>query len=1537
MAFRQQAPLVYTPLSEDLLAMGADLEALGGGDARVGRLEVFCRFRPLPPETDTCLVAIDKDSFSIRDPRCPADVPAGQAIRRFKIPHVLPWTASQQDVFDAMGSRAFQWFMEGFNCSIIGMGQSGAGKTHTIMGVGGVAGKADDGLLHLTLRKLFEAVAAMEAQSQVCHVGLSYWEVNHSEAIDLLRSPGTGADGLAATLPGARKQFVIVRVTSMQEAEAVLQQCREDSPNWAPALPKGSPRAALPNSTHAFVRIVLFNDTLKRVSSLHFIDLAGSQALANHSHHLPSRHSVAPAGVPLLAAAQQWQQHHRGLVRQQLLALNRVIGELAARAEAQQLQEQQWEGRAGALAATLPGGPAMGPIVSARTTRLTQVLAPLLAGNCKTFLLLALSPAAGDYLDTAHAARLGQRARAIATPCMRGALAGNAGLTLDDVDMQPLPQVLSWLRARAMDKQQQQRQLQLQQEQARAGTAARQAWQGGEEQQSLSSGTAMLLGLQNGVRGTGGEVSRNLSTGGEGMDRRSAGGSYPRQTGRHGQSLDGETSQRHGREDANGWLHARDVHEGSVDASRADRQQAWDTVAGGAAYRTPRASSDFWSSIQSCVDAVQESVVGKLTDDPEGSSHDVAGEGPAARSADVAQPAAGSNASVWNRGGEAIGGGSQRGSRAAGDTGDQRADGYGAPAASKQTRAPRMSADILRQWASPTGNDGPGSPLDAWGDGDWLSAGGGHSTVEEAALMRHEQGGGAVQGLGADITSTGVRSMSDGGAGGAQANKKAGGALLNGGVEPADASRDAYGAGRDGSDRAGRSAVGNMAVEAQRAGVDRSQANASYPVATARENFAIGSSHGRGSEASSWRDDSGLPDRGRALQMLAEGSLGLGTPSPLANRGGRPGSAGITGGPRAGDVGQQAEPLLEVSSELQRLKAEFQEIYRATVQLDSDCSMSSMASAGRHLAAGATPAGVPRAPPSSATRTQMGGYMGAGHWAGGIDDRDGVDGSEGAFGRVLVEQRPDPEEPRLGWGEPWGAARDGGRSGRSQTDGSASRKEGMPRAVDDSLEKRWEAIRGQAREVDGEAEKHAQGGGEEGNGDGPPSPSRWDLDLSATALSEGPSAMETELKEELDEANSQLGSLKKNYDAVLAVLQRDKRKCQAATERVTELERDMMEAAASYEVQLDNLRIENLSLRSKVRYLEGESQFSDLFERYEQEVSALTAEVLSLRAETHSLQCRLLFGTADTADGDDAAKGSDNHHRDSSRDKGMSMSLTIAGQPDAGNVAKGWHSDTQSPYPPRPGSAATPLSAPQGTGAAGPVPGAAPRTRREESEGRQMLLLRRSLKKLQAENQAMADELAGLKRRERHFELHQRSAEDYTRRANKLQRELAGKDEEVLAVGIKAADAFAKQDAAELALQEARKREEVAIKEKGRLQAQVEELSRELYLVRQEKRKGLVLAKIANAAVHNGSGMARKLWGRPISTVALDIVQKLRREIHPSSRLDALMEKLLKEVLALVDELRSSREREQALLDLLTSSSPRGASAQENRTVSTSK
>ena len=410
-------------LSGDALAMDRQVQLLGGsGSARVAGVDsdVWVRVRGDGDNGDS-IVGVDEGYVVVRDPREPVDAPTAQGFRRFRVGGTLGETAGQQQVHGAVGVPALNWLLDGFNASFVAFGQVGTGKTHTLFGEGvGPGGIHEHGLFASIAAQLFQRVEASSAGAYV--IGISAWDVLNNDTYDLLAYP------VAAT-PSTNPRFINVRVNTFAAALKVVERARAGSQNWAPGEIDSDtePFVTLPNVAHSFVRLTLIDVQKRRCSTLHFVDLAGSQSLDRR---------LAPRAFQVTAQNAK----ERRDINQHLLAFSRVVSEMA----------QAYE----------DGGPATShtKLISARDSRLTQLLGPIMSQNSRTVFIATVSAKRENFQDTISTLRTATRALQVACPCVVTTLLPSADAVVtagkDAIDniaevltqtagMVPLQQVLS--------------------------------------------------------------------------------------------------------------------------------------------------------------------------------------------------------------------------------------------------------------------------------------------------------------------------------------------------------------------------------------------------------------------------------------------------------------------------------------------------------------------------------------------------------------------------------------------------------------------------------------------------------------------------------------------------------------------------------------------------------------------------------------------------------------------------------------------------------------------------------------------------------------------------------------------------------------------------------------------------------------------------------------------------------------------------------------------------------------------------------------
>ena len=382
---------------------------------------------------------------------------ATRRARRYRLDGVAP----SGGVPDAMWRDIADWLHRGFDAVVVAHGQSGSGKTRALFGDGGGAHERDrPGLTSRVVRALFAKETSRTDTRR--RFAVSAWEMfPNGDVLDLLDPSGVGkgfavsgsgsfggagdrfsfGDGFGAA--GARVRCVEVK--SADECEAALALARRASKNWTVPARKdaraptegfaGTAATPRPGRAHAFLRVTIVSAADDVVAELHVADLIGAKSLALASvddeddDWDDDRHLTASV-----------RRANRRDVARQLLAFGRVVDELASRENRRIVVGDGGDGdvgdvnrdvgdasseRASSSVAPLSSSSAVvsSVAVAARESRLTRVLAPLLAAGTRLFFLACVSPLDVDRLDTLETMRVAQRAARLRSACVRRRLA----------------------------------------------------------------------------------------------------------------------------------------------------------------------------------------------------------------------------------------------------------------------------------------------------------------------------------------------------------------------------------------------------------------------------------------------------------------------------------------------------------------------------------------------------------------------------------------------------------------------------------------------------------------------------------------------------------------------------------------------------------------------------------------------------------------------------------------------------------------------------------------------------------------------------------------------------------------------------------------------------------------------------------------------------------------------------------------------------------------------------------------------------------
>ncbi|KAI5840244.1 P-loop containing nucleoside triphosphate hydrolase protein [Morchella snyderi] len=284
--------------------------------------------------------------------------------------------ADQEDVYNALGEEFLDHNFEGYHTCIFAYGQTGAGKSYSMMGT-----PEHPGLIPRTCRDLFERIESNNSPSVNYSVRVSYFEVYNEHVCDLLvprrETPYYLKVRESPTEGPYIKDLTEVPVRNIGE---ILKWMKMGDNNRTIASTKMNDTSS---RSHAVFTLVLkqihhdmdTDETTERVARIRLVDLAGSER-AN---------STGATGVRLREGSN---------INKSLTTLGRVIA---------------------ALADDVPtkAGRKKREVVPYRDSILTWLLKDSLGGNSKTAMIACISPS--DYEETLSTLRYADQAKRIRT------------------------------------------------------------------------------------------------------------------------------------------------------------------------------------------------------------------------------------------------------------------------------------------------------------------------------------------------------------------------------------------------------------------------------------------------------------------------------------------------------------------------------------------------------------------------------------------------------------------------------------------------------------------------------------------------------------------------------------------------------------------------------------------------------------------------------------------------------------------------------------------------------------------------------------------------------------------------------------------------------------------------------------------------------------------------------------------------------------------------------------------------------------------
>ncbi|XP_021119613.1 kinesin-like protein KIF18A isoform X2 [Heterocephalus glaber] len=283
---------------------------------------------------------------------------------KFVFDTVFDETSTQLEVFEHTTKPVLRSFLNGYNCTVLAYGATGAGKTHTMLG-----SAAEPGVMYLTMLDLYKSMDEIK-EEKICSTAVSYLEVYNEQIRDLLVDSGP-----LAVREDAQKGVVVQGLSLHQprSSEEILQLLDNGNKNRTQHPTDAN---AASSRSHAVFQIYLrqqdktasINQNV-RIAKMSLIDLAGSERAS----------STSTTGARFVEGTN---------INRSLLALGNVINALA-------------------------DGKKKNQHVPYRNSKLTRLLKDSLGGNCQTIMIAAVSPSSLSYDDTYNTLKYANRAKDI--------------------------------------------------------------------------------------------------------------------------------------------------------------------------------------------------------------------------------------------------------------------------------------------------------------------------------------------------------------------------------------------------------------------------------------------------------------------------------------------------------------------------------------------------------------------------------------------------------------------------------------------------------------------------------------------------------------------------------------------------------------------------------------------------------------------------------------------------------------------------------------------------------------------------------------------------------------------------------------------------------------------------------------------------------------------------------------------------------------------------------------------------------------------
>ncbi|KAI3139053.1 uncharacterized protein N7518_006751 [Penicillium psychrosexuale] len=335
-------------------------------------------------------------------------VPNGKRVKdqTFAFDRIFDQNASQGEVYESTTRSLLDNVLDGYNATVFAYGATGCGKTHTITGTA-----QQPGIIFLTMQELFERIDE-RADDKSTEISLSYLEIYNETIRDLLVPCGSSGKGGLMLREDSNQSVSVAGLSSYhphnvgEVMDMIMQgnERRTMSPTAANATSSRS---------HAVLQInIAQKDRNADVNEPHtmatfsIIDLAGSERAS----------ATQNRGERLFEGAN---------INKSLLSLGSCINALC--------------------------DPRKRNHIPYRNSKLTRLLKFALGGNCKTVMIVCVSPSSQHFDETQNTLRYANRAKNIQTKVTRNVFNVNRHVKDFLVKIDEQMNLINELKAQAKD------------------------------------------------------------------------------------------------------------------------------------------------------------------------------------------------------------------------------------------------------------------------------------------------------------------------------------------------------------------------------------------------------------------------------------------------------------------------------------------------------------------------------------------------------------------------------------------------------------------------------------------------------------------------------------------------------------------------------------------------------------------------------------------------------------------------------------------------------------------------------------------------------------------------------------------------------------------------------------------------------------------------------------------------------------------------------------------------------------------------------